>query len=37
MAKLVEIRNLKVEAKTDSGRRVEIIRGVSCDKARSSP
>ncbi|NKJ39238.1 ABC transporter ATP-binding protein [Rhizobium sp. SG570] len=31
MAKLVEIRNLKVEAKTDSGRRVEIIRGVSFD------
>ncbi|GAJ93274.1 ABC transporter ATP-binding protein [Agrobacterium rhizogenes] len=31
MAKLVEIRDLKVEAKTDSGRLVEIIRGVSFD------
>ncbi|MBX5087949.1 ABC transporter ATP-binding protein [Rhizobium lentis] len=29
MANLVEIRDLKVEAKTDSGRIVEIIRGVS--------
>jgi peptide/nickel transport system ATP-binding protein len=33
MANLVEIRNLKVEAKTDSGRRVEIIKGVSLDIA----
>jgi peptide/nickel transport system ATP-binding protein len=31
MANLVEIRDLKVEAKTDSGRIVEIIRGVSFD------
>ncbi len=28
MAKLVDIRDLKVEAKTDAGRRVDIIRGV---------
>jgi peptide/nickel transport system ATP-binding protein len=33
MANLVEIRDLKVEAKTDSGRIVEIIRGVSFDVA----
>jgi len=33
MANLVEIRNLKVEAKTDSGRTVEIIRDVSFDIA----
>jgi peptide/nickel transport system ATP-binding protein len=31
MANLVEIRDLKVEAKTDSGRIVEIILGVSFD------
>ncbi|ARO27870.1 ABC transporter ATP-binding protein [Rhizobium sp. S9] len=33
MANLVEIRDLKVEAKTDSGRVVEIIRGVSFEVA----
>ncbi|ANL31590.1 dipeptide ABC transporter ATP-binding protein (plasmid) [Rhizobium phaseoli] len=33
MANLVEIRDLKVEAKTDSGRIVEIIRGVSFEVA----
>lgn len=33
MTNLVEIRDLKVEAKTDSGRRVEIIKGVSADIA----
>ncbi|WP_026621033.1 peptide/nickel transport system ATP-binding protein (plasmid) [Ensifer sp. WSM1721] len=33
MANLVEIRDLKVEATTDSGRRVEIIKGVSLDIA----
>ncbi|TCU07811.1 ABC transporter ATP-binding protein [Rhizobium sullae] len=33
MANLVEIRDLKVEAKTDSGRIVEIIKGVSFDVA----
>jgi len=33
MANLVEIRDLKVEATTDSGRRVEIIKGVSVDIA----
>lgn len=33
MVNLVEIRDLKVEAKTDSGRIVEIIRGVSFDVA----
>ncbi|SCW79954.1 peptide/nickel transport system ATP-binding protein [Rhizobium mongolense subsp. loessense] len=33
MAKLVEILDLKVEATTDSGRRVEIINGVSFDIA----
>ncbi|WFU11444.1 ABC transporter ATP-binding protein (plasmid) [Rhizobium sp. CB3090] len=31
MAKLVDIRDLKVEAKTDAGRQVDIIRGVSFD------
>ncbi|UTY46590.1 ABC transporter ATP-binding protein [Sinorhizobium fredii] len=31
MANLVEIRDLKVEATTDSGRRVEIIKGISLD------
>lgn len=31
MANLVEIRDLKVEATTDSGRRLEIIKGVSLD------
>jgi len=30
---LVEIRNLRVEATTDAGRRVEIIKGVSLDIA----
>lgn len=30
---LVEIRNLRVEATTDSGRRLEIIKGVSLDIA----
>jgi len=33
MEKLVEVRDLKVEATTDSGRRVEIIRGVSFEIA----
>ena len=33
MVNLVEIRDLKVEAKTDSGRVVEIIRGVSFNVA----
>ncbi|MGF6177359.1 ABC transporter ATP-binding protein [Ensifer sp. 4252] len=33
MVNLVEIRGLKVEATTDSGRRVEIINGVSFDIA----
>ncbi|WP_027998742.1 ABC transporter ATP-binding protein [Sinorhizobium arboris] len=33
MANLAEIRDLKVEATTDSGRRVEIIKGVSLDIA----
>ncbi|APG88831.1 glutathione import ATP-binding protein GsiA (plasmid) [Sinorhizobium americanum CCGM7] len=33
MANLVEIRDLKVEATTDSGRRVEIIKGVSIEIA----
>ncbi len=33
MASLVEIRDLKVEATTDSGRRVEIIKGVSLEIA----
>lgn len=34
MENLVEIRDLKVEATTDSGRRVEIIKGVSLDIAQ---
>lgn len=33
MKKLVEVRDLKVEATTDSGRRVDIIKGVSLDIA----
>ncbi|RCW19909.1 peptide/nickel transport system ATP-binding protein [Ciceribacter lividus] len=33
MKNLVEVRDLKVEARTDSGRRVEIIKGVSLDIA----
>ncbi|RCS22569.1 ABC transporter ATP-binding protein [Phyllobacterium salinisoli] len=33
MQNLVEIRDLKVEATTDSGRRVEIIKGVNLDIA----
>ncbi|MBP1860305.1 ABC transporter ATP-binding protein [Rhizobium herbae] len=33
MENLVEVRDLKVEATTDSGRRVEIIKGVSLDIA----
>lgn len=33
MTNLVEVRNLKVEAKTDAGRLVEIIKGVSFDIA----
>ncbi len=33
MSPLVEIRNLKVEATTDAGRRVEIIKGVSFEIA----
>lgn len=33
MGNLVEIRDLKVEATTDTGRRVEIIKGVSLDVA----
>lgn len=33
METLVEIRDLKVEATTDSGRRVDIIKGVSLDIA----
>ena len=33
MANLVEIRDLQVQAETDSGRRVEIIQGVSFDIA----
>ena len=33
MANLVEVRDLRVEARTDSGRRVEIIRGVDLDIA----
>ncbi|PRD43156.1 ABC transporter [Phyllobacterium phragmitis] len=33
MENLVEVRDLKVEATTDSGRRVEIIRGVSLNIA----
>ena len=33
MGNIVEIRNLRVDAKTDSGRKVEIIRDVSFDIA----
>jgi len=33
MTNLVEIRNLKVQARSDSGRRIEIIRDVSFDIA----
>lgn len=33
MSNLVEIRGLKVEATTDSGRRIEIIKGVDIDIA----
>ncbi|MBY2907754.1 ABC transporter ATP-binding protein [Rhizobium leguminosarum] len=33
MSNFIEIRDLKVEATTDSGRRVEIIKGVSFDVA----
>ncbi|QWW71107.1 ABC transporter ATP-binding protein [Rhizobium sp. WYJ-E13] len=33
MSKLVEIRNLHVEATTDSGRRIEIIKGVDIEIA----
>ena len=33
MVNLVEIRDLKVEATTDSGRKIEIIKGVSIDIA----
>lgn len=33
MSNLVEVRNLRIEAKTDSGRLVEIIKGVSLDIA----
>ncbi|RJT41389.1 ABC transporter ATP-binding protein [Mesorhizobium waimense] len=33
MSNLVEVRNLKIEAKTDSGRLVEIIKGISLDIA----
>ena len=34
MSKLVEIKNLHVEATTDSGRRIEIIKGVDIEIAR---
>ncbi len=34
MSKLVEIRNLRVEATTDSGRRIEIIKGVDIEIAK---
>ncbi len=34
MTKLVEIKNLHVEATTDSGRRIEIIKGVDIEIAR---
>lgn len=34
MSNLVEIRGLKVEATTDSGRRIEIIKGVDIDIAK---
>ncbi|MBY5753228.1 ABC transporter ATP-binding protein [Rhizobium leguminosarum] len=33
MSNFIEVRDLKVEATTDSGRRVEIIKGVSLDVA----
>jgi len=33
MTNLVEVRNLKIEATTDAGRVVEIIKGVSLDIA----
>ncbi|WP_279482433.1 ABC transporter ATP-binding protein [Aureimonas sp. SK2] len=33
MSRLVEVRDLKIEARTDAGRNVEIIRGVSFDIA----
>ena len=33
MPNLVEIRDLRVEARTDAGRTVEIIKGVSLDVA----
>lgn len=33
MAKLVEIRGLKVEAKTDANRRIEIVKGIDLDIA----
>ena len=33
MSPLVEIRDLKVEATTDAGRRLEIIKGVSFEIA----
>ncbi|MFN7050630.1 MAG: ATP-binding cassette domain-containing protein, partial [Gemmobacter sp.] len=33
MANLVEIRDLKVQARSDAGRRIEIIKGVSFDIA----
>lgn len=33
MTNLVEVRNLRIEAKTDAGRLVEIIKGVSLDIA----
>ncbi|MBZ9847729.1 ABC transporter ATP-binding protein [Mesorhizobium sp. CA14] len=33
MTNLVEVRNLRIEAKTDSGRIVELIKGVSLDIA----
>ena len=32
----VEIRNLRVEATTDAGRRVEIIKGVSLEETKAS-
>lgn len=34
MSKLVEIRNLHVEATTDAGRRIEIIKGVNIEIAK---
>ncbi len=34
MSKLVEIKNLHVEATTDAGRRIEIIKGVNIDIAK---